>query len=378
MTFLIKEIIEKLENLVPLGLQEKWDNSGYQLKLADEPAAGVLISLELSPEAVSLAVNNKCNLLITHHPFFFNPIKSPLYSIDINSTDAAIVKTLLNNKICVYSMHTNFDSSLYSMSRFIAQKINLTSLFSIYPAKKKLYKLSVFVPKGYIYDVRKALFKYANPVIGNYEDCSFETKGKGSFKPISGANPFIGESDKTSFVDESKIEVIIAENNLDKTIEEMKKVHPYEEVAYDVYPLAGYGGDNTAGLGVIGKFNENETGVTLQNLIIKVKNITNSNYINYTGDLKKIIKKVAIISGSGFSYINEIINKGADAFISSECSYHEAIKAYNNNLCLIDIPHFDSEKSFNAILKEILERYFEIKILTNNIDFNPILNFKGD
>jgi dinuclear metal center YbgI/SA1388 family protein len=374
MTFLIKEIIEKLENLVPLSLQEKWDNSGYQLKLADEPVAGVLISLELSSEAVSLAVNNKCNLLITHHPFFFNPIKF----IDINSTDAAIINTLLNNKICVYSMHTNFDSSAYSMSRFIAQKINLTSLFPVYPAKRKLYKLSVFVPKGYIYDVRQALFKYANPVIGNYEDCSFETKGKGSFKPVSGANPFTGKADKTSFVDESKIEVIIAENNLDKTIEEMKKVHPYEEVAYDVYPLVGYGGDNVAGSGVIGKFDENEKESTLQNLIVKVKNVTNSDYINYTGNLKKNIRKVAIISGSGFSYINKVINKGADVLISSECSYHDAIKANNNNLCLIDIPHFDSEKSFNVILKEILERYFEIKILTNNIDFNPILNFKGD
>ncbi len=374
MTFLIKEIIEKLENLVPLSLQEKWDNSGYQLKLADEPVNGVLISLELTPEAVLLAVKSKCNLIITHHPFFFHPIKS----IDINSSDATIINTLLNNKICVYSMHTNFDSSIYSMSRFIAQKINLKSLVSINPFKKKLYKLSVFVPKGYIPIVREALFKYADPVIGNYENCSFETKGRGSFKPVGEADPFIGEPEKTSFVDESKLEVIIEENKLGKTIEEIKKVHPYEEVAYDIYPLFDYGSLDIAGLGVIGEFIGKEKNITLQNVIIKLKNAINADYINYTGKLKRIIKKAAIISGSGFSYINEVINKGADVFISSECSYHNAIKAYNNNLCLIDIPHFDSEKSFNLILKEILGRYFDIKIITNNIDFNPILNFKGD
>ncbi|MCL4546600.1 MAG: Nif3-like dinuclear metal center hexameric protein, partial [Deltaproteobacteria bacterium] len=357
-----------------LSLQEKWDNSGYQLKLADEPVNGVLISLELTPEAVLLAVKSKCNLIITHHPFFFHPIKS----IDINSSDATIINTLLNNKICVYSMHTNFDSSIYSMSRFIAQKINLKSLVSINPFKKKLYKLSVFVPKGYIPIVREALFKYADPVIGNYENCSFETKGRGSFKPVGEADPFIGEPEKTSFVDESKLEVIIEENKLGKTIEEIKKVHPYEEVAYDIYPLFDYGSLDIAGLGVIGEFIGKEKNITLQNVIIKLKNAINADYINYTGKLKRIIKKAAIISGSGFSYINEVIDKGADVFISSECSYHNAIKAYNNNLCLIDIPHFDSEKSFNLILKEILGRYFDIKIITNNIDFNPILNFKGD
>jgi dinuclear metal center YbgI/SA1388 family protein len=371
MSFFIKDIVNGLENAVPLNLQENWDNSGYQLKLDNEPVTGVLTSLDLTPAAVSLAIKRKCNLIIIHHPFFFSPVKS----ISINSQDSQIIFNLIKNRICVYAMHTNFDSSYYSMSKFIAEKIGLISLSPLKPHKKTYYKLSVFIPKGYVAAVRQVLFDTANPQIGNYENCSFETKGKGSFKPLTGANPFIGEKETISFADESKLELIVSEDRLPSTIEEMKKVHPYEEVAYDVYPLFNYGGKDLEGIGIIGNFNHS---IKFKDLLKKLNKLIKPAYINYCGNMEKPIKKAAIVSGSGFSFIDETIKQNSDVLISSECSHDKALKAIKNGLCLIDMPHFDTEKYFISLVKQIIENKFDIKIIENDFDVNPIFNFKEE
>ncbi len=373
MAFFIKDIINELEISVPLDLRERWDNSGYQIKLENEPLNGVLISLDLTSTAVSMAVKKNCNLILIHHPFFFYPVSS----LDINSVDSKIISDLLTNRICVYAMHTNFDSSFNSMSRYIAEKAGLSDIATLKPGKKRLYKLSVFVPKGYVSTVRETLFAFANPKIGNYENCSFETKGRGSFKPLLGAKPFIGKKEKTSFVEESKLELIVDENRLGKAVEEMKKVHPYEEVAFDVYPLANCGKNNLEGIGVVGKF---KSPVKLKELLGRLNKLIKPAYINYVGDAGRLLKRAAIISGSGFSLINEVIRQKIDILISSECSYDKALKAKKNNLCLIDLPHFDTEKYFISIVKGILRDKFsiKIKIVENNIDINPIINFKGE
>lgn len=372
MSLFIKDAVIKLENLIPLDLQEEWDNSGYQIKLANAALSGAVISLDLTEKCVDLAVSRAFNFILVHHPLFFHP----LHSIDLDSEDGKLLSLIVKNKLCVYSMHTNFDSSAYSMSRFIINKLEIKKILPLVPSKRKFYKLVVFIPKGYVKTVRDILFRYGNPKIGNYENCSFETKGKGSFKPLEGSNPFIGESQKTTFTDESKLEILIEKRFIEKAINEMKKVHPYEEVAFDLYPLYGdiIAGNGTEGVGALGDF---ENAVSLSGLLDKMQELFSPLFINYCGNLNKKIKRVAAVSGNGFSFLDEAIKSGCDVLISSELSHSKAIKANKNEICLIELSHFDTEKHFTSIVKDILLKEFEIPVIENTGENNPFFKYKG-
>jgi len=370
MSLFIKDAVGKLEDLVPLELQEEWDNSGYQIKLADALLSGIVTSLDLTDKSVDLAVSKGFNLILTHHPLFFHPFSS----LDLDSNHGKLFGLLIKNKICVYSMHTNFDSSAYSMSRYILNKLEITGVFPLIPHKRKLYKLSVFIPKGYLKTVRDVLFKYGNPKIGNYENCSFETKGKGSFKALEGSNPFIGEPLKTTFTDESKLELLIEEKFIKKTIDEMKKVHPYEEAAFDLYPLYDFGGNDAEGMGAFGDF---ESKITLGGLLDKIQELFSPLFINYCGKLDRKIKRVAVVSGSGFSYADNAVKSGCDVLISSELKHSKAIKANKSGICLIEMSHFDTEKYFTSITKNILSKEFNIPVIENTDENNPFFKYKG-
>ena len=370
MSLFIKDVIDKLESLIPLSLQEEWDNSGYQIKLTDEPLSGVVTSLDLTDKCVNLAVKKGFNLILIHHPLFFYP----LHLVDLDSKDGKVFDLLVKNRICVYSMHTNFDFSQYSMNHYIANKLGVKKTSPLKSHKRKLYKLSVFIPKGYVKQVRDALFTYANPKIGNYENCSFETRGNGSFKPLSGANPFIGDREKTSFVSESKLEVIIEERAISKTLDALKKVHPYEEVAFDLYPLYDFGGSFSDGIGAVGNL---EPKLNLENLLNKIDNLFTPLFMHYCGKLNRMIKKIAVVSGSGFSFIDEAIKNNCDVLISSELTHSKAIKANKSGICLVELSHFDMEKHFTLLAKDILIKEFSIPVIENNNENNPFFNYKN-
>ena len=98
-------------------------------------------------------------------------------------------------------------------------------------------KLVVFTPIAYGDIIRKALGEAGAGKIGNYDFCSFSSRGVGRFKGNEKSNPTIGEAGKYEEVEEERIEVIVPRVILEKAIRAVKKVHPYEEVAFDIYPI---------------------------------------------------------------------------------------------------------------------------------------------
>ena len=98
-------------------------------------------------------------------------------------------------------------------------------------------KLVVFVPETHTDVVREAMGKAGAGLIGNYAFCSFSSKGAGRFKPLARANPAIGRVGEVEAVEEERIEVVCLRERLPEVISAIKKVHPYEEVVLDVYPL---------------------------------------------------------------------------------------------------------------------------------------------
>ncbi|MCL4542135.1 MAG: Nif3-like dinuclear metal center hexameric protein [Deltaproteobacteria bacterium] len=370
MSLFIKDVIDELERLIPLSLQEEWDNSGYQIKLTDEPVSGIVTSLDITDKCANIALKKGYNLILTHHPLFFHP----LHLLDLDSKDGKVLNILVKNGICVYSMHTNFDSSQYSMSRYISGKLGVKEISPLRSHKRKLYKLSVFIPKGYVKRIRDVLFAYANPRIGNYENCSFETKGRGSFKPLSEASPFIGAKGETSFVSESKLEVIIEKGAISNALDALKKIHPYEEVAFDLYPLYDFGGSFSEGMGAMGNL---EPKLNFKNILNKIYGLFTPLFMHYCGKLNRVVKRIAVVSGSGFLFIDEAIKNNCDVLISSELTHSKAIKANKNGICLVELSHFDMEKYFALLVRDILIKKFSVPVIENNNENNPFFNYKG-
>lgn len=106
---------------------------------------------------------------------------------------------------------------------------------------KDFVKIVVFVPLTHADIVRKAMGDAGAGALGNYSHCTFSSKGIGMFKPLKGAHPNIGKVGKLETVKEERIETVCEKGKLKYVISAIKKVHPYEEVAMDVYPLLNTG-----------------------------------------------------------------------------------------------------------------------------------------
>ncbi len=103
--------------------------------------------------------------------------------------------------------------------------------------ESKNVKLVVFVPISHVDVVRKALGEAGAGKIGNYDFCSFSSRGIGRFRGNENSNPTIGKAGKLEEVEEERIEVVVPRKILKDVVEKMKTLHPYEEVAFDIYPL---------------------------------------------------------------------------------------------------------------------------------------------
>ena len=229
-----------------------------------------------------------------------------------------------------------------------------------------LYKIVVYVPKTHEDKVREALGKSGAGHIGNYSDCTFNTDGKGTFRPLEGTNPFIGELDKLEVVDEVKIETIVTQRILGGVISSMIKAHPYEEVAYDLYKLENKG--NAVGLGRIAALKES---MSLKELSMMIKEKLNMDALRVVGSLDTNIKKVAVVTGSGADLAKKAQRSGADVLITGDVKYHDAQDAIDEGMCIIDCNHFESEDIFKDVMKRFLDDIDDISVIKSRININP-------
>ncbi len=363
---LIKQIISELENFAPMALQESYDNCGALTGNVNEECTGALLTLDCTEEIVNEAIANNCNLIVAHHPILFKGLKKITGS---NYVERTIILAIKNN-ICIYAIHTNVDNVINGVNAKIAQKLGLTNLKILAPKSQMLCKLVTFVPEKHHQKVADALFEAGCGNIGNYSNCSFNSKGTGTFKGNDISNPFIGESQKLSIEPEVRLETVFYTHLKNKVITALKNNHPYEEVAYDIFEnnVDVY----TIGSGMVGDL-ENE--LNLNDFLINVKNSLNLKVLKHTISDKKTIKKVAICGGSGVFLLKNAINSGADAYITSDIKYHEFFDA-ENKLVLIDAGHYETEQFTPEIFYSIIQNKFPtFAIRLSKINTNPVNYF---
>ncbi|MGM0528883.1 MAG: Nif3-like dinuclear metal center hexameric protein [Bacteroidota bacterium] len=359
----LKELVEYLESQVPPAFQESYDNSGIQIGEPDSIVESALLSLDITREVIDEASKKGCQVIISHHPLIFHPLKSITGKTDV---EKIIIKAIRNN-IAIYSMHTNLDIIRGGVSYRMAEKIKLRDIQVLAPLDNKLLKLVVFVPLSHEEKVRDAIFNAGAGNIGNYDRCSYNISGRGTYRAGPGSEPFAGERGKEHTEEEIRIETVLPGHLEKKVIRAMIDSHPYEEVAYDLYRI-----ENKvpgAGLGCVGVMPES---ITDHDLIERLGEIFKAKGIRHTTLHGKKISKVAVLGGSGDAFINRAVSSGADAFITADIKYHSYFQA-GDDLLLVDIGHYESEKPATEILHELITKKFpKFAIQFSEVNTNPV------
>lgn len=356
-------IFRMMENWAPKKLAYDWDNVGLQVGSKSDKTKGILVSLDVNEQVVDEAIQIGANLIISHHPLIFKPIKN----IDFNSVKGKLLRKIIKSDITIYASHTNLDIAKGGVNDLLAEKLQLNNTEPLVVTDRgKLYKLVVFTPINHVTQVVNTLSNSGAGHIGNYSHCTFQSEGTGTFMPLSDANPYIGRQHELENVEEIKIETIVKDIDLTKTISAMKKAHPYEEVAYDIIALENSG--EKLGIGRIGNLSEQ---ISLKQLVQTVKSNYELNFLRVIGDLTKSIRKVAIVGGSGEKFVDVAHRMGADVLITGDVTFHIAQEAKDIGLAVIDAGHYIEKIMINATKVFLKEHFQQLKINESQTNTDP-------
>ncbi|HOW25626.1 MAG TPA: Nif3-like dinuclear metal center hexameric protein [Bacteroidales bacterium] len=359
----IAEILQALEETAPLKWQEEYDNSGLIIGDPEKEVQRTLVCVDVTPEVLAEAIDKRCGLIISHHPVIFRGLKK----IMPGNTVGDLVIQALKNDIAICSVHTNLDNIDRGVSWILGQKIGLTDSRILVPRKGLLRKLVTFCPLEYAGKVREAIFEAGAGVIGNYDSCSYQLEGEGTFRGMEGSHPFIGEKGKLHVEKELRLETIFPVHREREIIHALLSTHPYEEVAYDIYPL-----DNEykkVGSGVIGELADP---LPERELMAVLKTVTGSPVIRHSGFLERKVKKVAVCGGSGSFLISDAMAQQADVYITADLKYHDFFEA-NRRILLMDIGHYESEQFTKELIASILVKKFPtFAVLITQLNTNAV------
>ncbi|MEG1006638.1 MAG: Nif3-like dinuclear metal center hexameric protein [Bacteroides sp.] len=359
----IKEIVSALERFAPLPLQDGFDNAGLQIGLTEAEATGALLCLDVTEPVIDEAIAHGCNLIISHHPLIFKGYKSITGK---DYVERCILKAIRND-IVIYSAHTNLDNAAGGVNFKIAEKIGLKNVQILEPKENSLLKLVTFVPSAQADTVRKALFNAGCGTIGNYDSCSYNTKGEGTFRAGEGTNPFCGSIGELHHEEEVRIETIVPAFRKAEATRAVLAAHPYEEPAFDLYPL-----QNTwaqVGSGVVGELDSCESELEFLKRIKKTFEVGCLKHNKLSG---REIKKVALCGGAGSFLLPQAIRSGADVFITGEIKYHDYF-GHEEEILMAEIGHYESEQYTKEIFYSIIREVCPNLVLQQSkVNTNPI------
>jgi len=359
----IKNITDYLEELAPLTYAEGFDNVGLLVGDFQKEVTGLLVALDTLEETIDEAIDKNCNLVVSFHPIVFQGLKKFNGS---NYVERVVIKAIKND-IAIYATHTALDNSHLGVSAKMAEVIGLVNTKILIPQRDIIKKLTTYVPHKDAKNLREALFRLGAGNIGNYNNCSFNIKGEGTYRGNENSNPTLGEIGKLHVEPETLISVIFEKHLESKILNALFKNHPYEEVAYEVITL-----DNThqnIGMGMIGELpNEKK----IKPFLDELKGLFGLNMIRHSKIIKNKINKVAVLGGSGAFAIDQAKRAGADIFITADLKYHDFYKS-ENQIVLADIGHYESEQfTKNLLVDYLTEKFTNFAIILSKNNTNPI------
>jgi dinuclear metal center YbgI/SA1388 family protein len=362
----IKEVITILDQFAPLAYAETFDNTGLLVGDQEASVSGILVTLDTLETVVDEAIEKNCNLIVSFHPIIFKGLKK----LTGASYVERVVQKAIKNDIHIFAIHTALDNSFEGVNAQICNTLELINKKILIPQEKTIKKLITYAPPEMVETIKEALFNVGGGNIGNYDECSFTSEGLGTFKGNKHSTPVQG----TKGIRESTKEVMIAitfPKHKEKTIiNALHKAHPYEEVAYEVISLENK--NQHIGIGMIAEL---EKPMTEDAFLRYLKEKMNTACVRHSNKRKKLIKKVAILGGSGSFAISNAIAQGADVYVTADLKYHDFYTA-ENKILLADIGHYESEQYTKELLHTFLTNKFtNFAVVLSQINTNPISYF---
>lgn len=359
----IHQILKNLEERAPRSAAEPWDNVGLLVGDAQEQTRGVVVSVDLTWDAIAEAKKKGYRAILNHHPCIFPKGKGPsAITADAQDTSSLIYKCIQEG-ISVIATHTNFDQCALEVVESISQAMGVTPKGRIQEkAVGSLVKLVVFVPQDHLDAVRTAVLNAGAGHIGQYDQCAFVLEGTGSFRALEGADPFLGKVQTKEGpgerVQEARLETVVPRTLLKQVLVAMESAHPYEEVAYDIYPVeqapAGKGVIAGLGYGFYGSFEKPLSARVFSERVKKTWGVKN---FLATQFFPEKVSSFAFTPGKGSSFVRAVAAKKVDVYITGEVGYHSAMEATRLGLAVIELGHRESEyfylKTASSWVKEL-------------------------
>ncbi|GAA3615883.1 Nif3-like dinuclear metal center hexameric protein [Flavivirga amylovorans] len=363
---IVQDVINHLEELAPLAYAEDFDNVGLLVGNKNEKVTGILVTLDTLEAVVEEAIEENCNLIVSFHPIIFKGLKK----ITGKNYVERVVMKAIKHDIAIYSMHTAIDNAINGVNDMICNKLDLTNKRILIPQSETIKKLTTYVPKEEADRLRTALFHVGAGNIGNYNDCSFNVEGYGTFNGNENSNPTKGEKGKAHTEIETKITVTYAKHLESKIIKTLFDAHSYEEVAYEITTLENK--NQNIGMGMVGELKDAMDESSFLNYL-KAK--MNTGCIRHSSFLNKPIKRIAVLGGSGSFAIGAAKASGADAFITSDLKYHDFFIA-ENRILLADIGHYESEQyTKNLLVANLTKKITNFAVVLSKTNTNPVKYF---
>ena len=345
----VREIIEAILDRAPACLAEEWDNIGLQVGDPEAPVSRVLLAVDVTPRTVVAAAASGAQLLLAHHPLILTPLKQ----VAADDAVGALVRQAIEAGVAIVSMHTNLDVAPGGLCDLLAAALGLTATRPLLPVTGRAVKLVVFVPPTHLEEVREAMSRAGAGRIGNYEECAFVSHGTGSYRPLPGAKPFAGRPGRLEFAEEVRLEMLAAKSLLPPVISAMQAAHPYEEVAYDIYPLDSV--FPAAGFGRLGRL---PAPSSLEDFSLRAKKALSVGSARLLGDGKSSVEMVAVTSGSGGSLIAPAHRAGAQLLVASDINHHQRLLAEQLGLAILDLGHLATERLAVDFFRQTLAARF--------------------
>ncbi len=359
----IKQILILLEEMAPLAYAEDFDNVGLLVGYQESDATGVLVCHDALESVIEEAITKKCNLVVCFHPILFSGLKKITGK---NYVERSILKAIKND-IAIYAIHTALDNHKNGVNKIFCDALGLKKTKVLVPKQNFIQKLVTYTIPENVEQVRNALFDAGAGKIGNYEDCSFNSQGIGTYMGNENSNPEIGERFEFVEAPEIKIEVTFEKHLQNKILKTLFVNHVYEEVAYEIYDLQNT--HQNIGLGMIGEL---ENPISETEFLTFVKDKMQCGGIRHSALLGKSVSKVAVLGGSGSFAIKNAIQAGATMFLTADLKYHNFYEA-ENQIVLADIGHFESERyTKNYIVDFLKEKITNFAIVLSEENTNPV------
>ncbi|MGO8761266.1 MAG: Nif3-like dinuclear metal center hexameric protein [Desulfobaccales bacterium] len=338
MSATLQNIVNLLESRYPSAWAVTGDRTGLEVGDPAQVVEAILVTLEATPAVVAEAGHRGAQLLLTHHPLLYRPLEE----VREDHPGGQLLAALIRARLAMVSCHTNLDIAPAGLNDYLAEKLELTGVEVLSPTTRDpWYKLAVFVPTDYEDRVRQALGDAGLGVIGRYSHCSFASPGQGTYRPLPGAQPFQGEVGQLARVQESRLEILAPESLLPAALARLKETHPYEEVAYDLYPVRHPG--TPLGLGRIGAWPEPRP---FSQVIAAVKEIFGVETVQVWGRPPRQVQRLALCSGSGGDLLADAHSRGAQIYLTGEVRHHQVPPGFREDFAVVAVGHFASEVVF--------------------------------